>query len=120
MELEKDRYDSSQLLEKWLEADKNVGTIVIDDIEVEEYDPEYEELICLFWKNISVIDNKVQDYCDEECSRSGEDSKNFVVDLSWVSLEDGQIELGYWGRFVNVELRVVLDEQMNIKDIYFQ
>ena len=43
-----------------------------------------------------------------------------MTDLSWVSLEDGQIEVGYWGRFVNVELRVSLDDQMNITDIYFQ
>ena len=85
---------------------------------LEGYDPEYEDLICMFWKNITAIDNSVQEFCAEECSRSGEDSKNFVVDLSWVALEDGQIELGYWGRFVNVELRVTLDDQMNITDIF--
>ena len=68
----------------------------------------------------TAIDNKVQEFCSEECNRSGEDSKNYVTDLSWVSLEDGQIEMGDWGRFVNVELRVSLDDQMNITDIYFQ
>ncbi len=120
MNFEKDRYDSALLLEKWLEADKDAGTIVVEDIEVEGYDPEYEDLICRFWKSITAIDNSVQDFCTEECSKSGEDSKNYVVDLSWVSLEDGQIELGYWGRFVNVELRVTLNDQMNITDIYFQ
>ncbi len=120
MDLEKDRYDSAQLLEKWLTADKGAKTIVVDDIEVEGYDTEYEELIGLFWNNITAIDNSVQEFCAEECSRSGEDSKSFVVDLSWEALEDGQIELGYWGRFVNVELRVTLDDQMNITDIYFQ
>ncbi len=120
MDFDKDRYDSFQLLEKWLKADKDAGTIVVDDIEVEGYEPEYEDLMLLFWRQISIIDNKVQEFCAEECDRTGEDSKNYVVDLSWVSLEDRQIEIGYWGRFVNAELRVSLDDQMNITDIYFQ
>lgn len=120
MFFDKDRYDSSQLLEKWLRAGKDAKSIVVEDIEVEGYEPEYESLMLLFWKSISVIDNKVQEFCAEKCNRSGEDSRNYVTDLSWVSLEDGQIELGYWGRFVNVELRVSVDDQMNIADIYFQ
>ena len=120
MGFDKDRYDSAQLSEKWIEVDKDARTIVVDGIEVEGYEPDHEDLIQLFWKSITAIDNKVQEFCSEECKRSGEDSKNFLVDLSWVSLEDGQIEMGYWGRVVNVELRVALDDQMNITDIYFQ
>ena len=120
MVFDKDRYDSAQLLEKWLEADKDARTIVVDGIEVEGYEPDHEDLIQLFWKSITAIDNKVQEFCSEECNRSGEGSKNYVTDLSWVSLEDGQLEMGYWGSFVNVELTVSLDDKMNIMDIYFQ
>ena len=120
MDFDKDRYDPSQLLEKWIEADKDARTIGVDGIEVEGYEPYHEDLIQLFWKSITAIYNKLQEFCSEECDRYGEDSKNYVTDLYWVSLEDGQIEMGYWGRFVNVELRVSLDDQMNITDIYFQ
>lgn len=120
MYFDKDRYDSSKMLDKWIEANKDGRTIVVDNIEVEGYERKFEELILLFWKQISIIDNKVQDFCAEECNKSGGDSKDYIVDLSWASLEDGQLELGYWGRYVNIELRVLLDDRMNISDIYYQ
>ena len=36
MGFDKDRYDSFQLSEKWIEVDKDARTIVVDGIEVEE------------------------------------------------------------------------------------
>ena len=92
MYFDKDRYDSSKMLDKWIEANKDGRTIVVDNIEVEGYERKFEDVIIIFWKQISIIDNQVQDFCAEECSRSGEDIKEYIVDLSWVSIEDGQFE----------------------------
>ena len=94
--------------------------IVVNDIEVEQYDPEYENRMEIFWKKLSDIDNRVLQYCREECEKSDLDEKNFVVDLNWVLVEGETIELGYVGRFVNIELRATLNDHLDITDIYYQ
>lgn len=120
---EKDRYKSNQLLEMWVNADKSQKTIVVNDIEIEQYVSRFEEMVQSFWKNISEIDNKVQEFCIENYEGSNQDIKNFIVELSWVSLEEDQIKLGYWGKYVNIELRAVCKceaEHWEISEICYQ
>ena len=120
---EKDRYKSNQLLEMWVNADKSKKTIVVNDIEIEQYVSRFEEMVQSFWKNISEIDNKVQEFCIENYEGSNQDIKNFIVELSWVSLEEDQIKLGYWGKYVNIELRAVCKceaEHWEISEICYQ
>ena len=117
---EENRYNAAQLYDAWHHADKSGKVILVGDIEVEQYDPGFEEMMESFWKNISGIDNSVQQFCREACAGSESDSRNYIVDLSWVSPEGDKIILGYVGRFVNVELRAVLDNQLNIIDIQYQ
>ena len=117
---EENRYNAAQLYDAWHHADKSGKVILVGDIEVEQYDPGFEEMMESFWKNISGIDNSVQQFCREACAGSEPDSRNYIVDLSWVSPEGDKIILGYVGRFVNVELRAVLDNQLNIIDIQYQ
>ena len=117
---EENRYNAAQLYDAWHHADKSGKVILVGDIEVEQYDPGFEEMMESFWKNISGIDNSVQQFCWEACAGSESDSRNYIVDLSWISPEGDKIILGYVGRFVNVELRAVLDNQLNIIDIQYQ
>ena len=120
---QKDRYNSNQLFEMWLKADKSPKTIVVDGIEIEQYVSRYEEMVQSFWKNISEIDNKVQEFCIENYEGSNQNIKNFIVELSWVSLEENQIELGYWGKYANIELRAVCKckaEHWEIRKICYQ
>ena len=120
---EKDRYKSNQLLEMWVNADKSKKTIVVNDIEIEQYVPQFEKLIQSFWMNISEIDNKVQRFCIEKHEGSNQDLKNYIVELSWVSLAENLVELGYWGKYVNIELRAICKckaEHWDIDEIYYQ
>ena len=42
--------------------------------------------------------------------------------MSWVSLEEDQIGLGYWGKYVNIELLAVCKceaERWEISEIYY-
>ena len=120
---EKDRYKSNQLLEMWVNADKSKKTIVVNDIEIEQYVSRFEEMVQSFWKNISEIDNKVQEFCIENYEGSNQDIKNFIVELSWVLLEEDQIKLGYWGKYVNIELWAVCKckaEHWEISEICYQ
>lgn len=123
MNIEKDRYDSSILVADWFEAEKNSKVITLEDIEIEGYEKKYEGMVLSFLKNISEIDNTVQQFCERAFNESHEKIKNFIVDLSWVSLKDGKVNLGYVGRFVNIELRaafVLKDDAWTVEDMYFQ
>ena len=117
---EENRYDVNSFFDAWIRADKSKKVIVVNDIEVEQYDPEYENRMEIFWKKLSDIDNRVLQYCREECEKSDFDEKNFVVDLNWVLMEGDNIELGYVGRFVNIELRATLNDHLDIIEIYYQ
>ena len=122
-EYRKDRYDSTLFVENWIEAEKNSRVIVLDDIEIEGYEKKYEGMVLSFLRNISDIDNTVQQFCERAFKESHQHIKNFIVDLSWVSLKDGKVNLGYVGRFVNIELRaacVLKDDVWTVEDMYFQ
>ena len=121
--VEKDRYNGKQLLEKWNAADKTGKVIVVNEIEVEGYEEHLEEMVQSFWRNISMIDNEVQQFCKDSWEKSGEDAKNYIVDLSWIALDADGVEMGYWGRNVNIELRAKYNyqnEQWTQEEIDFQ
>ncbi len=76
-----------------------------------------------FRKTISQIDNRVQKFCIENYEESNQEIKTYIVELSWVSLEENHIELGYWGKYANVELRAVCKWEAklwDISEIYYQ
>jgi hypothetical protein len=102
--VEKDRYNSELLLQKWSEADKSAGTFLVEDIEVVDYDPAYESIAEAFWKNISDIDNQVQDYCEESYRKSSFGPENYIADLAWLEFSDDGVYLVCWGRTVNFEI----------------
>ena len=117
---EENRYNAAKFYEAWSQADKSQKVIVVNEIEVEQYCPEEEEVMDAFWKKITEIDNRIQRFCREECDKSELDEKSFVVDLNWVLLEGENITLGYCGRFVNIELRATSNAHMDITEIYYQ
>lgn len=121
--MEKNRYNGKQLLEEWIAADKTGKVIVVNEIEVEGYEEHLEEMVQSFWSNISMIDNEVQQFCKDSWEKSGEDAKNYVVDLSWIALDADGVEMGYWGRNANIELRAKYNyqnEQWAREEIVFQ
>ena len=121
--MEKNRYNGKQLFEEWIAADKTGKVIVVNEIEVEGYEEHLEEMVQSFWRNISMIDNEVQQFCKDSWEKSGEDAKNYVVDLNWIALDADGVEMGYWGRNVNIELRAKYsfqNEQWTQEEIDFQ
>ncbi|WP_022753440.1 hypothetical protein [Butyrivibrio fibrisolvens] len=117
--IEKDRYDSEKLLKIWIDVDKSNNTIVVDDIEVDDYQGCFDTMMQSFWNNICIIDNYVQEYCANELNVKTESWK---VELSWLSVREGELFLAYWGVYMNVELRAVCKYQndtWNITEIYY-
>ena len=103
MIIEKDRYKSDYYYQKWLTADKSSGTVLVEDIEVEDYDPKYENIAEAFWQTISDIDNHVQQFCDDAYRTSNFGPENYIADLAWIRFHNDGATLGYWGRTVNFE-----------------
>ena len=63
LRIEKDRYASEDLVIKWKEADKSTRIIIVNDIEIEGYEEEYNEMAMSFFENIAKLDNTVQQFC---------------------------------------------------------
>ena len=104
MIIEKDRYNSDFYYQKWLATDKSKDVIYIEDIEINNYDPKFADIVDSFWKNISEIDNYIQSVCDEMHRKSDWEENNFILDLAWIEIHEDGITLRYWGRIINVEL----------------
>jgi hypothetical protein len=56
---------------------------------------------------IQMFDNYVQDFCELNSKKSTFGDSNYMVDLSWIEIEPNKVIMGYWGRFVNIELRAI-------------
>lgn len=123
-DIEKNRYNPELFLAAWKNADKESSrAIVLGEIEFEGYEEKYEYMMGNFLQNISEIDNIVQQFCIESYQESGDDIDNYILDMSWVELQDNKVCLGYWGRFVNIELRadfIFHNEKWEMEEIYFQ
>ncbi len=104
MIIEKDRYKPDYYSQKWLTADKSSETVLVEDIEVENYDPKYECIAEPFWQHISDIDNRVQQFCDDAYRASDFGPENYIADLAWIIFYENGVTLGYWGRTVNFEI----------------
>lgn len=117
--IEKDRFDPDKLLRAWQEADKGVETILVDDIEVVDYQECFDTMMQSFWKNICKIDNYIQNYCVDELNVKTEAWK---VDLVWLSTKECELELAYWGVYMNIELTAVCkyhDGDWNVTEVYY-
>ncbi len=86
MIIEKDRYNSDFYYQKWLATDKSKDVIYIEDIEINNYDPKFANIVDSFWKNISEIDNYIQSVCVEMHRKSDWEENNFILDLAWIKI----------------------------------
>lgn len=117
------RYNNKDFSECFDLADKTSNTIVIKEIEVENYQKSNEFMLKKFFLQITQIDNDVQEFCKETFEKGKNDIRNYLVSLQWVSIDGNELTIGYWGEYVNIELRVICnfnDSMWNISDIYYQ
>jgi glycosylphosphatidylinositol transamidase (GPIT) subunit GPI8 len=120
---ELNKYTSEQFLNEWEIANKTKGIVEISDVEIEFDQETSEALIQKFFLQINDIDNEVQKFCKENYERSTYNIKNYIVDLAWIKIKNNTITLGYWGEYVNIELRAICKFEnliWKIVDIYYQ
>lgn len=66
----------------------------------------------------------VQDFCKLNYDSKQLEMKNYLVSLEWITIEADSpiIVMGYWGKYVNIELRAIFEKRKNweLVDIYYQ
>ena len=128
--IQKNRYPANILIPLWEQADRSKT-----NISLESNNPFFsiditgiEKIDCVnLVQVLSYIDDFdaiVQDFCKESYDASSFDMKNYMVVLAWISIEsECKIIMGYWGEYVNIELRAVFERKENLwkkVDLYFQ
>ncbi len=126
---ERDRFIQEDILAKF-EKIENIDEIMYLDIlfddELEMHVNGKEEITRDFVKEILAkipdFDNYVEDFCELNYKRSSFDAKNYIVALSWISIEQNKVIMRYWGEYVNIELEAIFVKnnlEWENKDIYF-
>lgn len=126
---ELNRFSANEVLTAWENADKSKDVIVLESansdwsIEVDGIQNISQEMLEHFLSKIDVFDNEVQLYCKEVFENSNNKIDNYIVSLQWISVLENSITMGYWGDYVNIELRSNLEcdnGNWKQKDIYYQ
>lgn len=126
---ERDRFIQEDILAKF-EKIENIDKIMYLDIlfddKLEIHVNDKEEITRDFIKEIlsklPIFDNYVQDFCERNYKRRSFDVKNYMVALSWISIEQNKVIMRYWGEYVNIELEAIFIKnklEWENKEIYF-
>ncbi|MHC1747306.1 MAG: hypothetical protein AB9856_02825 [Cellulosilyticaceae bacterium] len=117
------RYKSEHFLGEWEIIDKSGNVITINGVEIEGVQQETELLMQKFILQITDTDNEIQMFCKKNFENGKFAIQNYIVALEWISMEHNFIEMGYWGEYVNIELRAICkfeNDKWKLEDIYYQ
>lgn len=131
MEFMKNRYSSQCILDEWENADKTNRVIVLEvenpylELEISGVQDDNISLCKEFLARITEFDNAVQERCKKAYyeKRNKVDIKQYMVALQWLSIKDNEVIMGYWGEYVNIELRVkvkYIEDEWKIIEMYYQ
>ena len=128
-EIKMNRYAENIISEAWEKADKTQKTVIINSceldfsIEIDGHENTSNDVVVSFLLNIREVDNIVQEFCKNSFQHSEFDIRNYMVSLEWITFETDKVVMGYWGEFVNIELRAIFSMINGIWekiDIYYQ
>jgi len=123
------RYPENIILEAWEKADKTQKIVLIDSceldfsIEIDGYENMSNYVVVSFLLHIREVDNIVQEFCKNSFQHGKFDIRNYMVSLAWITFETDKVVMGYWGEFVNIELRAIFSIKDGVWekiDIYYQ
>lgn len=125
----RDRYIKEDILAKFEKIETinkimNLDISFNDAIEIYLDDKQVisRDLIKEILAEILMFDNYVQDFCELNYKKSSFRAENYIVALSWVSIEQNKVVMRYWGEYVNIELEAVFVKNNFVwenKDIYY-
>ena len=94
-----------------------------DNLEIHVHEEINRDFIKEVISEIPTFDNYVQDFCESNSKMSKFAPGNYRVSLAWISIEQNKVVMGYWGEFVNIELRSMFVKNNSVwenDDIYWQ
>lgn len=122
------RFPENIILEAWEKADKTQKTVLVDSceldfsIEIDGYKNTSNDVVVSFLLHIREADNIVQEFCKNSFEHGKFDIRNYMVSLEWIDFETDKVVMGYWGEFVNIELRAIFSMKNGVwekLDIYW-
>ncbi|MZK51429.1 MULTISPECIES: hypothetical protein [Clostridium] len=128
-EIKMNRYPEKIISEAWEKADKTQKTVLINSceldfsIEIDGRENTSNDIVVSFLLNIREVDNIVQEFCKNSFQHGKFDIRNYMVSLEWITFETDKVVMGYWGEFVNIELRAIFSIKNGVWekiDIYYQ
>ncbi|MDQ0088978.1 hypothetical protein J2T12_002388 [Paenibacillus anaericanus] len=123
------RFLTNEVLTEWEKADKSKDVIVLESVnsdwsvEVDGIQSISQQVFENFLSKIDTFDNEVQLYCKEVYEKSNYRIEYYIVTLQWISVLENSITMGYWGNYVNVELRSNIEYENGVwkqRGIYYQ
>lgn len=126
-----ERYPVDVMLDVWRKADKSKRTVMLEaagnniSVEVSGLLGSGSKYFEDFLPHITDFDQMVQEFCSLNYDSGQLEWKDYMVVLNWIDVqsEPPTIVLGYWGSFVNIELRAIIKKRngcWEMADIYFQ
>ncbi|QAA32272.1 hypothetical protein [Clostridium manihotivorum] len=128
-EIKMNRYPEDIIVEAWQKADKTQETVEINSseldfsVEIDGHENISNDMVVSFLMYIEEADNIVQEFCKNTFEQGKFDIRNYMVSLSWITFEKDKVVMGYWGDFVNIELRALFSMKNGVWEkieIYYQ
>ncbi len=123
------RFSVNEILAEWKKVDKSKDVVVLKSVK-SDWSIEVDGIQSIshlsfenFLSKLDVFDNAVQTFCKETYEKSNYSIENYMVTLQWISVLENSITMGYWGDYVNIELRAIIECENEIwkqKEIYYQ
>lgn len=116
----KSDFTVNEVLEQWEKTDRTKDLIVLESvhsdwsIEVDGFQSISPQVFTNFLSKVNAFDHEVQLYCKEVYEKSNNSIENYLVTLQWISVLEDSVTMGYWGDYVNIELRSHLRYQNGI------
>lgn len=123
------RYPANIIMNTYQKADKTKQVFLLKniaynfEIEIEKSDGIEETFLLEVLSQVEDFDNTVQKFCMNNYQPERQNANNYKVGISWISIEEDRVEIGYWGEYVNIELRAVFAKKngnWETIDIYYQ
>lgn len=116
------RFSENEVLIEWEKANKSKDIIVLESnnldsdwsIEIDGIQSTSQQVFESFLSKIDAFDKEVQLYCKGVYVKSDFGAENYIVSLQWISVLKNSITMGYWGDYVNVELRCNIEYENGI------
>lgn len=124
---EHDRYRAEEILAAYEKTEKEGNSLVVhvsSDLSFEIYSmvKNNRSYVREILTHLPQFDQSVQSFCEESYKKGRQDYKNYIVELAYINMEQDEVAVHYWGKYVNIELEAICRREginWKVESIYF-